>query len=238
MREPPLIITFRRRLLRRGAPASYSERAVRELSEHWEDLVAEAARQGVLAPEVESEATKRIGDPIALADEMFETMRAQSLPARFPTLFFGMLALVSIVIWWAAFLALMGLVTGALFWDPKTSTGEPPNAERLMLYVDWIRAGSFVGIPLLCCYIAREYFAGWQGALWGCLVAMAHNSVHFFEITGAPGSGSVAWGYSFSSAGPRLAPILIPVAVIALFWAWQHRDHFHQNNSDDHLTPA
>lgn len=238
MPEPPSIRSFRRRLVRRGAPSSYSTRAVRELHEHWEDLAEESGRQGLTAAEAEAEATKRIGDPVALADEMFETMRAQSLPARFPTVFFGALALVAIIIWWVGLLALMGLATGAMFWDPKTSTGKPPNAERLMLFVDWIRSGSFVGIPLLCCHIAREYFAGWQGALWGCLVAVAHNATHFFEIAGAPGISTVKWGYTFSTAGPRLAPILIPLAVAALFWAWQHRADFHRNNSDDHFTPA
>lgn len=223
MREE-IFAAFRRRLIREGAPRSYADRATRELREHWEDLLAEAERQGLTGAEAEADATRRLGESEALAAELFEARRSASVLARFPTLSFSVLAIVTTVVWWAMCLALTGWATGALSYDAKTSAGPSPM-PGILAGVELARWTSYVAAPLLCCYIAREFFCGWRPALWGCAVIALHNAGHFFKVTGEMGAATAQWGYSF---GPTLIPnvlgIVAPLAVFALFWIWHRRD--------------
>lgn len=214
----------RRRLLRKGFDRAYAERAAHELTEHWQDLVAEFQRQGLSPADAEREAHMRLGQPSEIADDLFERMQAASFLARHPTSSFAMVALMLTLLSWVALLALAGAATGLIGWDPKSADALAPRVEIFRASIDWIRSFIFVAVPLLCCHIARNYFCGWKPALWGCIVAIAHNLAHTFEVTGGPGSGSVTWAYTFSTGAPPLLPLAIPLAVFSIYWIWNARE--------------
>lgn len=219
------VAEVRQRLLRKGFARSYANRTATELREHWEDLLEEGARQGLTREEAIGHADQRLGKPQALAEEIAERMKDSSWLARNPTAGFAGLSLMATIVWWSVLLLAAGTATGLLRWDPSSTGGPRPNMTAASMWIDWIRAGSFLVIPFLCCLIAQRYYCGWQAALWGCLIAAIHGATHVFNAEGDPGSGTVYWGYSLSLAGPRQwLPILAPLAVFVIWTLWNRRD--------------
>lgn len=220
-------IELRRRLLRAGFSRAYASRAARELQEHWEDMVEEGTRAGLNRGEAEGEASTRIGSPETLISEFVARLEKSSWLGRYPTLGFAMLALILIIVWWVALGSAAAQYCGLFEKGIKTQE----LSDKLALCFDWVRALSYVVLPWLCCRIADRYFCGWRAALWACLVLAIHNAAHFFQVTGAGDHGTVTMGYTVSSSGPPLLPILAPLAVFALHRAWMLRDQFDSEDS-------
>jgi hypothetical protein len=222
MHKPDIVADVRRRLLRKGFARPYANRAARELEDHWVDLVEENLRQGLTRPEAEAQANAHIGDPRELAEDFSERMRRTSWLGRHPSVAFTLLAIFATFLWWALLLFAAASATGLFHWNP-VRTARAPRLDAMLALVQWIRGGSYVAIPALICYVAHRYHCGWKAALWGCLMVAVHNAMHTFAITGPPGQGSIAWGYSFSFGGPEVAPILAPIAVFILSTLWNSR---------------
>jgi len=225
MRKPSIADTVRKRLLREGFSRGYANRAARELTEHWHDLVDESLRQGHSIAEAEAYATSQLGATEPLGQEFATRLRNSSWLGRNPTAGFTILAIVTTYIWWAILVLAASSVSGLYDWDSKNPKGPLPNFELFRASVDWIRSISYVGIPFLICFIAQRYRCGWKPALWGCLMVAIHNAMHFFTMDGPnpAGGGSVAWGYSFNMRGPDLLPIITPIGIFLIFLLWRLR---------------
>lgn len=226
MPKPALdtVAEVRRRLLRKGFARSYANRTAAELREHWEDLVDEAIRQGLNRQEAAAQANERLGESAALAEELSASMQSSSWFGRFPTLGFAWLVLTTTIVWWAVLLFALFAASGAISWNLQIQRDSKPNLDLVFAGIEWIRLGSYLAGPLVCCLVAQRYLCGWPGALWGCLIASIHGAAHYFNAKGESGSGIIEWGYSFSPAGPPLLPIFLPLAVFAAWTIWNRRD--------------
>jgi hypothetical protein len=220
-------IELRKRLLRAGFTRAHANRAALELQEHWEDMVEEGLRAGLNKDEAEREASTRVGSPEALTHEFVARLENSSWLGRYPTFGFAMLALTLTILWWVTIGSAAAQYCGLFAHGIKT----PEQSETLAFCFDWMRALSFIVLPWLCCHIGDRYFCGWRASLWACLVLAIHNAAHFFEITGAGEHGTVTLGYTFTTAGPPLLPIIAPLAVFALHRAWMLRDQFDSEDS-------
>jgi len=223
MRELNLIEEVRTRLVRKGFSRRYAGRATEELWDHYCELIAEVERQGKMRADAKRDAAARLGDATELADEIFERLRATSWLGRNPSISFGMLALMLTILWWGALAVPAAWACGLLV---ENAALRP--LDGMLIAIDWIRAGSHIVPPLLCCHVAQRYFCGWKPALWACLVIAIHNGTHIAQLKPAPGATTVAtWGYTFNTAnGPGLLAITAPLAVFALFWIWNSRESF------------
>jgi hypothetical protein len=223
MRNPAISSEVKRRLLRAGFGRDYADRTERELREHWEDLVEESMRQGLSRAEAETQATAQLGVAQNLSEQLTARLKGSSWLGRNPTAGFTALALFTTYLWWFILMLAAGSATGLWPNEGKSIENSAIKMQAFRICVDWIRAFSYVAIPLLICVISQRYYCGWKPALWGCLMLSIHNSMHFFTVSGPPGNGSVAWGYSFSTRGPELLPILVPMGVFLLFTLWRFR---------------
>jgi len=78
--------TLRDDLLRAGMSLRYVRRAIRELEDHREDLLAEAAERGVSGAQARKFATERIGDQAVIARHMVDEVGRRSWASRYPRL--------------------------------------------------------------------------------------------------------------------------------------------------------
>lgn len=223
MRDSNPIAEVRCRLLFHGFDRYYAARVAQELEGHRLDLIDEGLRQGLPQAEAETRAEAALGGAETLAREFAARLHTSAWLGRHPTLGFGILALFGTVLWWALLLA-AAASAGGLLWAEKQPGVLPLGLEPFIGSIEWIRVTSYLAIPCLICWVARRWHCGWKGALWGCLVAAVHNAMHNFIVSNSDGSGLVTWGYSFSSAqGPDLLPVLAPLAVWAIHFAWNAR---------------
>jgi hypothetical protein len=141
---------------------------------------------------------------------------------RYPSLGFAALALMLTALWWFALGTAAGGVAGLFSSGPKIP-GEGPRIELFSTCITWIRWSSYVVLPLLCCHVAARYCCGWRAALWACQVLAIHNGLHLMKVSGDAVSGTVEFGYTFSTRGPALFPLLLPLALFALWRFWSLR---------------
>lgn len=233
MRKSSTPLEVRKRLLRHGFGRAYADRTARELEDHWDEVIGSLLAAGMSLDEAETEAVRRLGSAKALADELTLRMRQSSWLGRYPTLAFAMIALTLTMIWWVSFGSLAASFCGIFRDTPAIGPRLPLKMDLLADCFDWIRASSYVVLPSLCCHIADRFACGWRPALWACLVLSVHNAMHVFRVSGGGEHGNVAWGYSFHfDSMPGLIPIFTPIAVFALWRAWNFRDEFHIHNSN------
>jgi hypothetical protein len=236
MRNDSLRAQVRGRLLRKGMTRAHAERAAAELAEHFEDLVAESERQGQTRAAAEAYALARIGEPDAIADDLFGRLSETSWLARHAAACFALLPLALIVLWWAALFGGAGWAMGA-FSDPSAGGGIAPRIASLLSFAAVIKLSSGIAVPMLCSHIAQHFYCGWKPALWSALIVAAHNAMHLFQISGAAGTGTLTWGYSFSwSAIPDIAAVSLPLAAFAAFWFWNTRSERLQIEPVEALT--
>jgi len=86
MRNSPTLEYFERRLVELGCPARRRREKVRELSDHYEDLKANAVAEGLPDGEAEARAAEALGNPVALAESIVAGMREASWWGRHPVI--------------------------------------------------------------------------------------------------------------------------------------------------------
>ena len=198
MREP--FESLRETLLRAGVAPAHVRRCVRELSEHFCDLVGEGLKSGEGLAQARAAARARLGSDETLAGAMLAEPSLRSWTGRAPwaTLLIGpMLLLVST--WFVAILSLRPLplawkapVGGAVL-DLVQVAAPLLIASGVALLGAWQR--SRLIWPLLGC-AAVAYFGG--GLVWG-----AH-----WTVPGARGgylAVSFGWGHSLIMGSLGLA---------------------------------
>ena len=93
MSQPRFDRQFQRlseRLLHAGIAPRHVRRYVRELSDHFDDLVREEKAGGAARELAETKALSRLGSDDALADAMLSRPELRSLTSRFPWAVFGL----------------------------------------------------------------------------------------------------------------------------------------------------
>jgi len=216
MRDSDPIEQLRRKLLRQGLPAIYVNRTARELSEHRQDLMAEAEENGLRGEAAERSVAGRMGSFDELAARLSRTMRHSNWRGRHPVLTFCWLPILTFV---SGFL-LVAWIGGAIgelagWWKPKSSLG-PDGWAVVATGVHLLRWGLFTAIPFWFCWLARHSYCGYKWGLATCLMFSLHGLVHSMSFV-APADGrkgSLSWGYSSNLDWLGMA---VPLLVFALF---------------------
>lgn len=115
------------RLLRGGIAPRHVRRTVRELSDHFDDLVREEREAGATRELAETRALSRLGHEDDLANAMLSRPELRSLTARFPWAVFGLgpVALLALSVAGALYLEIWLLNhSGGVF---AYLTGQPPG---------------------------------------------------------------------------------------------------------------
>ena len=119
------------RLLRAGIAPRHVRRTVRELSDHFDDLVREELAGGAGRELAETRALSRLGTDDALAEAMLSRPELRSLTARYPWAVFGLGPVVMLALGFAAALAVeIGIIELATAYGPAIGLTPGPDAAR------------------------------------------------------------------------------------------------------------
>jgi hypothetical protein len=218
MRNPDPIKELGGRLQRRGLPAAYVCRTIRELSEHREDLLAEAEERGLQGEAAQRFVSDRLGNLNDLAGKLSRSMRQSNWCGRHPIFTFCLLPLLSFL---AAFLLVMWVASGvgelAGWWKPKGSLSAS-GWTAVSLGVHVVRWGLFTAIPFWFCWLARNSYCGHRWAFATCMMFSLHGLLHVMKFRPSVNGGQVSltWGYSTQM---DFLGLVIPLGVFALFLA-------------------
>ena len=119
------------RLLRAGIAPRHVRRYVRELFDHFDDLVREEKESGAGRGLAETRALSRLGSDDALADAMLSRPELRSLTARYPWAVFGLGPIAMLALGFAAALAVeIGIIELATAYGPAIGLKPGPDAAR------------------------------------------------------------------------------------------------------------
>lgn len=131
-------------LLRAGIAPRHVKRYVRELSDHFEDLLREEIANGIPATDAEMAARRRLGSNEVLAGAMLKRSELLSITARFPALVFGtcpVLTLIGLIFFGVVFEKQFLTAHLALTHWLNPAAGPliaPPNWLKVSFYsLDW-----------------------------------------------------------------------------------------------------
>jgi hypothetical protein len=211
MREAPVIMQVRRRLVELACPPELLKRKMRELAEHREDLKHEALEDGLSQSEAEARANELLGEPYALAEYLAAALRQSSWWGRHPILGFCVLPPLAIL---AAVLLLLIL----FFWSapvvfPLHLASELASDPSGAVFIQSIWQVSYcVTIVLVASLFGRLSRRAVGGTKWGvmaCAACALNGWMLYLQFR--PHSLSV--GYA---PNPQWPAILTPLAVAAL----------------------
>ena len=119
------------RLLRAGIAPRHVRRYVRELSDHFEDLVSEEKAGGAGRELAETRALSRLGNDDDLAEAMLARPELRSLAARYPWAVFGLGPVAMLAVGFAAALAVeIGIIELATAYGSAIGLKPGPDAAR------------------------------------------------------------------------------------------------------------
>ena len=216
------------RLLRAGVSPRHLTRLVRELEDHFADIVAELARAGHSPAECESLAAARLGSDEAIAASILARPELKSWARRWPWLGFVLLPLVLLpaefVLTMALAAALVGFSTRVLGVMPAHGAALRWTCQALLDYALW-------GIPAvlaaLTCLAAIKRRAPWHWPALGVLLIVYVGALTNASVTFSAKSPHVVLGASIGFApritGPLALRIAASLAVAALAVLWVQR---------------
>lgn len=201
------------RLLVAGIAPRHVRRYVRELSDHFDDLVREEKEGGASRASAETQALSRLGSEDTLAAAMLERPEMRSFMARFPWAVFGVgpVALLALSIA-AALFAEMGVIQATTVWAPLLGvTPGPAAAHRFTQIMLVWNTLVIYGAPLLFAWLF--YWMGsrqrmphvWiiTGVAIVCVVGGFQNMT--FYDTGCKGCGYLGVESAFLPPFPHFA---------------------------------
>jgi hypothetical protein len=227
MPEAGAILRFQKRLVELGCPAFQLRRKVRELAEHHEDLQQAAREEGLSEAEAADRATRLLGEPLALAEQITAVLRQSSWCGRHPFIAFCLLPPLLLPV--ASFLAiylsfqLLEIYFTAGPWSVTANGG-----AGFQFLVGAARDASYFAITsvtLMFCWFARRSASGMKCALWSCLLCSLHG--YFSQVSVLP--HRFVYGYNFPlfwTPGDWILPtipLLIALLVFARQWLSVHR---------------
>lgn len=168
---PDFIEPLRARLVILGCPVAKIRRLVREAADHREDLKQAGLAEGLSEAEAEGRANELLGDPVAVAERMMETVRHSSWWGRHCAFTFGVLPLLTFPVLWSLILLLELLLVG--------SVGFGLNEKKLHAAADnpyFLAAFHFMDFlaiamaTLLFCWLARRAAVKLKWMVISCVI--------------------------------------------------------------------
>jgi hypothetical protein len=209
------IRTFERRLRELGCPAAQMGHRVRELADHHEDLKEAALREGLSEAEAEALADQRLGEPVALAEQVARMVRQSSWLGRHRVIGFCLLPVpatfAASLLGVAAAFALVRFRVSAEDWAVLADGG--PGFTVLVGTSRAACCGAIALTTVLFCWLARRAAAGWKWALLACAGCALQSFFGCCRIL--PHSAFV--GYSST---PNWSCAVIPLWVAAAAGIW------------------
>lgn len=228
MGNRPSLDGLRDRLRRQGLPARYVRRLVRELEDHFEDLLME--EEQTMSKEALQE---RIGDAEELARAAASEYRKRTVFGRHPVLTFVVGPLPLMALGWILFLVSafalfkgLHLVLGSSFEVEGKPVGQWPP---LMVGLAWALHGAARFVPpavvaLVFWRLASRGGLSWRWSLAACaivaLLAGMYTSQMDLPVAAGHGRLTIELGLSWIPSARQLAQLAAP-AAIGLLSAWR-----------------
>ena len=153
--DPPHFDRLSERLLHAGIAPRHVRRYVRELSDHFDDLVRDEIAGGAARDLAEARALARLGNEDDLANAMLSRPELRSLTARFPWAVFGLGPIVTLTLSFVAAVFLEAVVIfSAPVWMPVFGITPGPVAARgaTQVLLVWNTLAIY-GAPLLFAWL-------------------------------------------------------------------------------------
>lgn len=176
MRKEEFISTFEKHLLRVGCPVGQARRTACEVSDHFDDLKADALQSGLSEAESEAQASAKLGDPKTLAERLASSLRRTSWWGRHPLV--GFLLVPSVGMFLLMTLApcvVLAAAKGALSaarWREVSDGG--PGYEIFALSVQTAFYGSLLALMAFICRRAMRAVVGVKWILGACFLCSLH----------------------------------------------------------------
>ncbi len=200
------------RLLTAGIAPRHVHRYVRELGDHFDDLVQEEMAGGASRALAETRALSRLGNDDALAEAMLSRPELRSLTARFPWAVFGLGPVVVLVLSVVVALYLeIGIIETATVWAPALGVTPGPVAAKwfTLVMLVWNTFAVYVA-PLL--FAVLIFWVGsrqrmplaWimAGVAIVCVLGGFQNLIYY--DTGVRGGGNLIFSSGLLSPFPVL----------------------------------
>jgi hypothetical protein len=193
------LTSLRTKLLQRGLPRDYVERAIAEWSDHQEDTLANSAQSVGDVSNDHIAATFELGSESVLLTRTIAEYRRRFFVGRHPVWTFLVAPWPSLLVAWIAYLLLVG-IAGSLF-----VTDEDLSRRIWLLFA--ADAVLVFGVPVLVaaafCRLAARSCTGLRWVLAStAMIGLAAFSLktHIQAPTGGPGTGSYAIGFGIVPA--------------------------------------
>jgi hypothetical protein len=207
------------RLLHAGIAPRHVGRYVRELSDHFDDLVREEKAGGAARELAETRALSRLGSDEGLAQAMLSRPELRSLTARYPWAVFGLGPVVMLALGVAAALFLeVGIIMfldyllhGVIGYAPATAAVKVANAKIATQIFTGYNTLAVYGAPLLFAWLfyrvgsQQRMRPAWiaTGVVLVCVLGGFQNLV--FYDTGCRGCGHLLVQSAFIPPFPHFA---------------------------------
>jgi hypothetical protein len=181
------------KLIRRGLPAEYAQRAASEIADHYCDLMTELEATGMSAAQATTEAECRLGDEHLLVKKTVREYQRRYWCARWPLITFFLAPIPVLIGAWHAFgLAVLILVTAVckLGLTPSSDPDAMIDAFPVALKFAMLTSTFFI-VPALVIYgyarLAKRAAVGWQWiVLVACVLSLTTSAMKWERI--GPGS--------------------------------------------------
>ena len=220
---------LRERLLRGGVAPRHVRRYLRELTDHFADLVATEERAGHTRAEAETLSLARLGTVDTLAEAMLQQPRLRSWTARLPWAIFTLAPLILLAA--AYFIACFVLWSGSQIFLPENTTPfVRPDGFFSVLYFGVGRTLYF-GAPILTGWIialvaVRQRLAWLWPTIAFALVVLVGATAGLHTQRPVAGQISMSFTVGIFSFPDTLfrALLMLPVAALPyLIWRFQSR---------------
>jgi hypothetical protein len=226
------------RLLYAGIAPRHVRRTVRELSDHFDDLVREEKDGGAARDLAETRALSRLGHEDDLAEAMLSRPELKSFTARYPWAVFGLGPLVMLALAVAAALFLEVGIIMVLNWllldvmgyMPGSAAAKVANAKIATEIFTVYNALAVYGAPLILAWLFYQIGSqqrmrpAWivTGIVLVCILGGFQNLI--FYDTGCKGCGHLLVQSAFIPPFPHfaegLARAAMNLAIVSGVWWW------------------
>ncbi len=237
MNTPESLNGLHAKLIRRGLPAEYAQRAASEIADHYCDLMTELEATGMSAAQAATEAECRLGGERTLVKKMVREYQRRYWCARWPLITFLIAPIPTMIAVWFAIGWSLYLIAFAVSKLGLTSAVELDTMFRALpgavKYATLV--GIFLAAPAIVTYfyarLARRAALGWQWVvLLACILGL-FTSVWKWERIG-PQSQITMYdrqtGKELEQPPQHDVILMLGLPVVAECWTWSafHRWFF------------
>jgi hypothetical protein len=200
-------------------PADYRRRVLRELCDHAEEILSEAAERPADPAEAERVLAERLGPPERVAEEFIRSYRLRSLAGRHPILTFGIAPLFTALVAWAVIqIVFMAALTRWI--DPYSLPLKDVFFQSASGLTLWMLCHlPPLAIAAMFAALAHRTAWGWRGvwgiAALGLLFGFLHGELQW-PMNG-PGTGHLRYGVGWP---PDFVGLTGPLLIASTVLAW------------------